>query len=89
MPIKTYKKRKTEVNGKIVDAQGKVWSKQAYQNMRDYQTKYNANKYRMYNIRFFREEDADIIAKLNDMDSVNNYIRTVVREDMKKKGLID
>lgn len=87
MPIKTYKKRKVVVGDKIVDAQGKVWSKEAYAHMREYQTKYNKSRYRMYNIRFLNE-DTEIIEYLNNLDSVNKYINDLVKTDLKKKKII-
>ena len=75
--------KKKEVDGVIIDAQGKRWSKEAYANATKYRTKYNHDKYKMYCIRFLKHEDTDIIEKLNELESINKYITDLVRKNLK------
>ena len=87
--VSTYKvKKKVLDDGSVIDAQGKKWSEKSYAHMRQYQTKYNRSKYRMYCIRFRREIDTEIIEYLNALDSVNEYITDLIKKDLKKKKVI-
>ena len=77
--------KKKEVNGFIIDAQGKKHSKESYAKQTAYRTAYNARKYKMYNVRFLKAEDQDIIEKLAEMESLNKYITDLVRKNLRGK----
>lgn len=48
------------------------------------QAKYNAAVMRYYSIKLHKERDADIIAALDRADSVQGYIKQLIRDDLKK-----
>lgn len=49
-------------------------------------TKYRKNKCKQLNITLF-PKDQDIIDWLDGMDNKAEYIRTLIRDDMKRKGV--
>ncbi|MBR0417879.1 MAG: hypothetical protein IJI66_01775 [Erysipelotrichaceae bacterium] len=71
----------------IVFAAGKTFSESSYKNMRAYQDSYEKEKYRRFNIRMRFEEDGDIIEFLESQNNLYEYMRKIIRADMKKKGL--
>ena len=47
-------------------------------------TKYIKNNMRQFVLRFHKEREADEIAFLESKDNVTQYIKKLIREDMKK-----
>ena len=50
------------------------------------QKKYEEKKkllYRQYGFRFYKATDADVIKKLDDVENRNDYIRTLIKNDIK------
>lgn len=43
----------------------------------------NKEKYRQFQLKLNRTEDADIIAKLDDVDNKQGYIKDLIRNDIK------
>lgn len=48
------------------------------------QTKWNSENTTRVNLKLNNRTDADIIEKLNSVPSKMGYIKTLIREDMKK-----
>lgn len=46
------------------------------------QAKYDAKTARRYGLKLHRERDSDIIAKLNSVESIQGYIKSLVRKDL-------
>lgn len=42
----------------------------------------NRDKFRIVNLKLNRESDADIIEKLESMDNIQGYIKTLIRADI-------
>lgn len=49
------------------------------------QAKYNARAMRYYSLKLHKVNDADIIAALDEAESVQGYIKRVIRADIEKK----
>ena len=49
------------------------------------QKKYAAANLKQVSVRLNRKTDADIIEKLESVENVQGYIKTVIREDIAKK----
>lgn len=49
------------------------------------QAKYNARAMRYYSLKLHKVNDADIIAALDEAESVQGYIKRVVRADIEDK----
>lgn len=50
-------------------------------------TKYNATTTKTYKLKLNLRTDQDILQKFADVESVNGYVKTLIRNDMKKRGL--
>lgn len=48
--------------------------------------KFNKEKTKLVNVRLNVNTDADILAKLETVDSKMGYIKRLIREDMQKNG---
>lgn len=48
------------------------------------QAKYDKENRRVYGFRLHNELDSDIIAKLASVDSMQGYIKQLIREDLKR-----
>lgn len=48
--------------------------------------KYDANNTKQYHLKLNLGTDADIIAKLESVDSMQGYIKRLIREDIKPKS---
>lgn len=46
--------------------------------------RYNAKSSRHYGIKLNVKTDADLIARLDSADSINGYIRRLIREDIQR-----
>lgn len=44
------------------------------------------NATKAYRLKCHRVHDADVIAKLDDVGNKNGYIKTLIRNDIKKQG---
>ena len=44
--------------------------------------RYNTKSSRFFSLKFNRATDADLIERLESVDSVNGYIRQLIREDI-------
>lgn len=44
--------------------------------------KANRSKFRMFSFKLNRETDADVIAKLKTVDSMQGYIKELIRNDI-------
>lgn len=53
------------------------------------QRKYDAANCKFYTLKFNKKTDADVIAKLDSVPSRQNYLRQLVRNDMKEGGSIN
>lgn len=49
------------------------------------QAKYNARAMRYYSLKLHKVNDADIIAALDEAESVQGYIKRVIRADIENK----
>ena len=49
------------------------------------QAKYNARAMRYYSLKLHKVNDADIIAALDEAESVQGYIKRVIRADIESK----
>lgn len=47
--------------------------------------RYNAKSSKRYALKFNVKTDADLIAKLDSVSSVNGYIRQLIREDIERE----
>lgn len=47
--------------------------------------RYNAKSSKRYALKFNVKTDADLIAKLDSVPSVNGYIRQLIREDIERE----
>lgn len=47
--------------------------------------KYEMNCIKQYSIRFNKTSDADVIAKMESVDNMIDYIRTLIRKDIKSR----
>lgn len=47
--------------------------------------RYNAKASSRYSLKLNRATDADLIAKLDSVSSVNGYIRQLIREDIERE----
>lgn len=83
--MKSTKSKLIRSKGKIYASYGRTYSKEAFQNFREYQTKYEKEKYRRFNVRFRYGEDQDIIDFLEAQDNAMEYIRNTLRKDIEKK----
>ena len=65
------------------------WTKEAYDNFRDYQIKYYKENYRTFTIKLNRDKDGDIVDYLESQENIANWVRETVRKqinkDLKKK----
>ena len=65
------------------------WTKEAYDNFRDYQIKYYKENYRTFTIKLNRDKDRDIVDYLESQENIANWVRETVRKqinkDLKKK----
>ena len=50
------------------------------------QARYDANNVRRYGLKLNLTTDADIIAKLDTVESIQGYIKELIRKDIKKRG---
>lgn len=50
------------------------------------QAKYNARAMRYYSLKLHKVNDADIIAALDAADSIQGYIKQLVRDDIARKA---
>jgi len=50
------------------------------------QARYDAAHTKRYNLKLNTSTDADIIAKLNNVSSIQGYIKQLIREDLMKAG---
>ena len=50
------------------------------------QQKYDSFHTKRYNIKLNLETDADIIARLKSVESMQGYIKRLIREDIAKAG---
>lgn len=50
--------------------------------------KYNKANTKTYCIRLNNKKDSDIIRKLSEVESINGYIKALIRYDMEKGGLL-
>jgi hypothetical protein len=44
----------------------------------------NKNKFRIFTLKINREVDKDIVDKLESVDSIQGYIKALIREDASK-----
>jgi len=58
------------------------WTKEAYDNFRDYQIKYYKENYRTFAIKFSRDKDSDVIEYLESQENVANWVREKARKDI-------
>lgn len=61
-------------------------SKAAAEKERAAQVKWRAEKTAALNIRLAYDKDSDIIEKLAEADSKTEYVKNLIREDIKKSG---
>lgn len=47
---------------------------------------YYARTTKSFKIQFRKEADADVIEKLNSVPAKTDYVRNLIREDIKKNG---
>ncbi|MBR3251195.1 MAG: hypothetical protein IKF80_05765 [Erysipelotrichaceae bacterium] len=80
-------KSKVKKRDGIVFTAGKVFSEDSYKHMRAYQDSYEKSKYRRFNMRMRFDEDNDIIEFLEGQTNLYEYLRKIIRADMKKKGI--
>ena len=50
------------------------------------QAKYDAAHRKSYSFKLHLDNDADIIAKLSEVPSMQNYIKQLIRQDIAKNG---
>jgi hypothetical protein len=50
------------------------------------QARYDKKNTVSVSLKFNKKTDADILERLDEVNSKQGYIKTLVREDMKKKG---
>lgn len=51
-----------------------------------YGQEYHAKYYTARNLKFKKDEDADVLAKLDSVPSKTDYVRQLIRADIKKSG---
>lgn len=91
MPLQSTKnKSKLLKNGRI-RANGRDWDAEKLKKFRVYQTDYNARSYRMYGFRLRqiptkegKPAQTDIIEWLDSKDALNDYLVTLIKNDMAK-----
>ena len=60
------------------------YSDEAYENFRKYQREFVRTHYKQYLLRFHTENESDVIEYLNSIDGVTQYLKNLIKEDMKK-----
>lgn len=60
--------------------------KRSYYN-REHQLRYQHSGIKKVSLSLTRTKDADIIAKLESVDSAQGYIKKVIRDDIAREGL--
>ena len=55
-----------------------------YRKTRDYQNAYKKEHYKMVTFKFNKQNDADIIEKIDSVENKLDYIRELVRADIKR-----
>ncbi len=58
------------------------WTKEAYDNFRDYQIKYYKENYRTFTIKLNRDKDGDIVDYLESKENIANWVREKARKDL-------
>lgn len=49
-------------------------------------TEYYARTTKAFKVQFRKEADADVIEKINSVSSKTDYVRNLIRDDIKKNG---
>lgn len=61
------------------------WTKEAYDNFRDYQLKYYKQNCRTFSLRYNRFKDGDVVDFLEAEGNVADFVRQAVRKAIKEK----
>ena len=78
-------KPKKETNNDVIIASGRKWTKEQYDNFRQYQNDYYKKSYRNFIFKLNKVDDAEIIEYLESQDNATDYMRQLVIKDMKNK----
>lgn len=60
--------------------------KKLKKNIAEQQAAYAKENTKSYSFRFMLKTDSDVIEQLEKQDNKSGYVKTLIREDMKKSG---
>ena len=82
--MKSTKPKLIKKRNKVITP-SKVWTKEAFESYREYQTRYTKENYRTFAFRLKRDGDGDLIEWFESQENLADYIRELGRKDMEEK----
>ena len=82
--MKSTESRVIKKRNKVITS-SREWTKEAYEQYRDYQINYAKENYRTFAFRLNREKDADLIEYFESKDNFADFIRYLGNKELKKE----
>lgn len=83
--MKSTKSKIKKINNKV-KANGRTWSREAFENYRKYQAKYIKSHYDPISFSLLKNQDRKIIEYLDKKENLTGYLRGLIEREIKKGG---